>query len=131
MNTYALIDSNNFVSQVIVLPEDQLHRAEEFIAADLGIPGIWLACSVNSWRGKNRDGTPGKAFRKNYPKPGWYYDAATDSFLEPKPTQYPSWILDADGGFWKPPVPRPGVRPTDGNVYKWDEATVSWIQVPR
>jgi hypothetical protein len=131
MNAYALLDGNNVVSKIIVLPEEQLSRAEQFIANDLGLPGTWLACDTNSYRGKRRDGTPGTAFRKNYPFIGSYYDSATDSFWEPKPSEYPSWILDSDGGFWKPPVPPPGVRPAAGNVYKWDEATVSWIQVPR
>lgn len=131
MNNFALVAADGQVERTIVLPDDQLHRAEQFIAQELGLSGTWLACDTNAWRGKNRDGAPGPAFRKNYPTPGYTYDPATDSFVEPKPVEYPSWVLDSDGAYWKPPVPPPSVRPQAGHRYQWDEASVSWAQVPR
>lgn len=131
MNNYALVGADGQVERTIVLPDDQLHRAEQFIEQELGLSGTWLACDTNAWRGKHRDGTPGPAFRKNYPTPGYTYDLATDSFIEPKPAEFASWVLDFDGAFWKPPVPPPSVRPQPNHKYRWDEATVSWIQVSR
>lgn len=131
MNTFAKIDSEGNVVKILVVPNEQSSRGADYLTNDMGLPGPWLACDPNSWRGKRLDGTPGTAFRKNYPSIGSYYDAVTDSFWEPKPSEYPSWILDADGGFWKPPVPRPGISPDAGKKYVWDEATVSWIQVAR
>ncbi len=50
--------------------------------------------------------------------------------LEPKPIEYPSWILDSDGGYWKPPVDKPIGGLNQGMKYQWDESSVSWIQVP-
>lgn len=128
---YANLNDDNVVIQTIVIPDDQDERALDFITLDLGLEGTWLACDANSYRGLRRDGTPGIAFRKNYPEPGYTYDAETDSFWEPKPIQYPSWILDADGGFWKPPVPFPAIPAQSGMKYIWDEATISWIQVSK
>jgi hypothetical protein len=35
---------------------------------------------------------------------------------------YPSWQKNLETFQWESPVP----RPTDGNMYEWDETTVSW-----
>ena len=34
----------------------------------------------------------------------------------------PSWVRDGKGG-WIPPIP----YPEDGDIYTWDEETVSWV----
>jgi hypothetical protein len=45
-------------------------------------------------------------------------------FTTSKPLQpYDSWIWENKR--WNPPYP----MPTDGNIYKWDEQTLQWIQV--
>lgn len=41
------------------------------------------------------------------------------------PSPYPSWILDTDSRVWNPPVP----IPLDEKSYKWDEGTLSWIEM--
>lgn len=130
MKFVALMSPDNTVKNVIVLPEERIADFENSVR-ELGITDTPLLCDLNSYRGKNRDGSSGPVFRKNYPKTGYIYDPVSDAFLEPKPVEYPSWILDADGGFWRPPVPPPGVLPEAGKKYVWDEATVSWIQVAR
>lgn len=38
---------------------------------------------------------------------------------------YPSWTLHESESYWVAPV----VYPTDGKMYDWDEATLSWIEV--
>ena len=38
---------------------------------------------------------------------------------------YPSWAFDEETLFWCPPIP----YPEDGNKYRWDESTVSWVSV--
>ena len=128
MNTVALIDSDNIVQQVIVIPEDQESRYLEYLE-ELGIGGNWLLCDKMAYRGKNRNGKSGPAFRKNFPSKGFTYDPQSDSFIEPKPLTNPSWILDVDGGYWKCPIPRPTVPPNPNMRYQWDEASISWIQV--
>jgi len=36
-----------------------------------------------------------------------------------------SWIFDEDVCFFKPPIP----YPTDMKLYRWDESTVSWVEI--
>ena len=36
-----------------------------------------------------------------------------------------SWIFDEDVCFFKPPIP----YPTDRKLYRWDEPTVSWVEI--
>lgn len=38
---------------------------------------------------------------------------------------YPSWSPDPTRTYWLPPVQ----CPTDGKAYRWDEATLSWVEV--
>lgn len=124
MKIVAIMSQDNTVKNIIVLPEDRIADFENAVL-ELGITDTPILCDTNSYRGKNRDGSPGIAFRKNYPSIGFIYDKATDSFLEPKPTGNPSWVFDSDGGFWKPPVS----RPRDGKKYYWNESIVNWSLV--
>lgn len=108
MAHFAEIDENNIVLRVLVVPDEQEHRAQEYLANELGLGGVWLQCSYNN------------KIRKRYPGPGYSYDRINDVFLEPKP--YEGWILDEEFN-WKPPIP----YPNDGNLYDWDERSKNWI----
>ena len=63
--------------------------------------------------------TPGK----NFAGQGFTYYPEAENFAAPQP--YPSWELNTETYKWEPPVP----RPDDGEAYKWDEETVSWISL--
>jgi hypothetical protein len=65
-----------------------------------------------------------KAIRANYAGIGYTYDQTNDVFYAPQP--YPSWTISAPTWQWQPPVP----YPDDGKIYIWDEATLSWVEVP-
>ena len=87
-------------------------------------PGSWIQTSYNT-RGNvhyGPDGEPdgGVAMRGNYAGIGYTYDVANDVFYAPQP--YPSWILNQTTWLWEPPI----AYPTDGQMYVWDETTVSW-----
>lgn len=41
--------------------------------------------------------------------------------ITPKP--YNSWVFNEDECIYEPPTP----HPVDGNAYRWDEETTSWI----
>ena len=109
MAHFAEIDGANVVLRVLVVGNDQEHRGQVFLANDLGLGGTWVQCSYNA------------TIRKNYPGVGFTYDAVRDAFIPPQP--FPSWLLDEDTCLWVAPAPQPG----DGNLYVWDEATLSWV----
>jgi hypothetical protein len=64
-----------------------------------------------------------KAFRKNYAGIGYTFDPERDAFIPPKP--FPSWVLNEQTCLWDAPV----AIPTDGQRYRWDEPTTSWVEV--
>lgn len=119
MAHFAELDENNVVKRVIVVSNKDTSDANGNEVESIGIAfcqkllgGTWVQTSYNG------------NFRKNYAGIGSTYDAAIDAFVPPKP--YPSWVLNPDTARWEPPVP----MPSDGNMYMWDEATQSWVQVP-
>ena len=65
-------------------------------------------------------GDQSKAFRKNYAFIGGTYDPVRDAFISPK--CFDSWILNEQTCQWEAPVP----YPDDGNIYYWNEETLSW-----
>ena len=123
MAHFAEIDSNNKVVRVLVVGDDQEHRGQDFLANDLGLGGTWIQTSYNTRGGVHTLG--GTPLRKNYAGIGFSYDQQRDAFIPPKPTQYPSWILNENSCLWEPPIP----YPTDGKRYKWDEPSVSWVEI--
>ena len=96
-------------------------------------PGTWIKTSYNTRGGIHYEpnvnppvpsADQSKALRANYAGIGYIYDAVNDVFYTPQP--YPSWTISAPTWQWQPPVP----YPDDGKLYTWDEATLSWVEVP-
>jgi hypothetical protein len=107
MAHFAQIDESNTVVQVLVVPDQQEHRGEEFLASDLGLGGRWVQTSYNH------------RIRKQYAGVGFKYDAEADVFVAPQP--FPSWTLDENHD-WQAPV----AKPEDGLVYFWNEDLLDW-----
>jgi hypothetical protein len=83
MAHFAQISSENKVLRVLVVPNDQEHRGQDFLANDLKLGGTWIKTSYNTLRGKHRlNGTP---FRKNFAGVGYSYDPNRDAFIPPRP----------------------------------------------
>ena len=128
MAHFAKLDENNVVIFVTVgRQEDDGKEAE--LTARTG--DLYKQTSYNTRGGVHYDPTTGepsedqsKAFRFNYAGIGFIYDEARDGFIPPKP--FDSWVLDEATCLWVAPVP----YPEDGKVYRWDEDTVSWVEVP-
>jgi hypothetical protein len=73
MAHFAEIDLNGGnVLRVLVVPDEQEHRGQEYMANDLGFGGIWIQTSYNA------------RIRKNYAGIGFVYDATRDAFIPPK-----------------------------------------------
>ena len=119
MAHYAFLDENNIVTEVIVGKDEGEDGVdwEEHYGAFRG--QTCKRTSYNTHGGVHSSG--GTPFRKNYAGIGYTYDADRDAFIPPKP--FASWLLDENTCLWNAPVP----YPNDGGFYRWDEATLSWI----
>ena len=114
MSHFAKVE-NGTVTQVIVVEQDVLDTGL------FGDPSLWVQTSYNTLGGVHvLGGTP---LRKNYAGVGYTYDSERDAFIPPK--IYNSWILNEETCLWEAPT----TMPTDGKMYSWDEATLSWIEV--
>ena len=105
------------VTQVIVVDNSDILDEQGQESEALGIqfcnsiiPGTWVQTSYNG------------TFRKNFAGLGHTYDASRNAFIAEKPEA--SWVLNEDTCRWEAPTP----YPTDGNEYRWDEATLGWVQ---
>ena len=124
MAHFAELDQDNTVVQVIVVSNDSINNLPfpesepvgiAFCQSLLGAETLWAQTSYNA------------NFRYNYAGIGYTFDPTpvpNGAFIPPKP--YPSWLLNTNTFQWEPPIP----YPTDCGVYKWDEATRSWVPVP-
>lgn len=115
MGHYAKV-SNGIVEEVIVA------EADFFDAFVDSSAGQWLQTSYNTHAGVHSNG--GTPLRKNYAGIGYTYDTTRDAFYAPQP--YPSWTLNDDSCLWEAPT----AMPDDGNTYRWDEQSLTWLQEP-
>ena len=119
MAHFAQLDENNMVTQVIVVHNNELmHEGVEQEAKGVAFCQSLFGSQTN-WKQTSYNGN----MRKNYAGVGFTYDAGRDAFIAPKP--YPSWVLDEATCQWNAPMP----MPQDNKIYRWDEPTVSWIEV--
>jgi len=128
MASFAKIDSNGKVTQVVSVANQVLHDSNGVEQEEIGIQflknlynepdAIWKQTSYNTMHGvHNLGGTP---FRKNYAGIGYTYDSQRDAFIPEKP--YNSWIFNENTCNWDAPV----AYPTDGNMYNWNEENQNW-----
>jgi hypothetical protein len=73
MAHFAEIDPNGgTVLRVLVVPNEEEHRGQDFLANELGLGGVWIQTSYNN------------NIRYNYAGIGFTYDATRDAFIAPK-----------------------------------------------
>lgn len=117
MAHFAQLNENNIVTQVIVVANDEL--LDNGVESE--VKGIAFCQSLfgGNWKQTSYNGN----IRKNYAGIGYTYDAGRDAFIPPKP--FESWVLNEDTCRWNAPTP----MPTDDKLYRWDEPTLSWVEV--
>jgi hypothetical protein len=117
MAYFAKLGTGNIVENVISINNavitdangiEQEKLGVDFINNLYGTNDIWKQTSYN-----NR-------IRKNYAGIGMTYDQQRDAFISPKP--FNSWILNEDTCLWEAPI----AMPEDGNIYYWNELTLTW-----
>lgn len=99
MAHFAEIDQNNKVLRVLVIPDDQENRGNDYLSVDLGLGGTWLKTSYNTFGGVHSLG--GTPLRKNFAAVGFQYNPDLDAFVAPQPD--PSWILNEETCLWEDP----------------------------
>lgn len=90
MAHFAEINDRNEVTRVLVVPNSQEHRGQEFLAQDLNLGGRWIQTSYNG------------NIRKNYAGIGMYYDENRDAFIAPRPTE--EFVLNEETCRWELPL---------------------------
>ena len=129
MANYAKIGLNNKVIEVQSVVNEVLYDSNgieqesigiDFLTKLTGYP-VWVQTSYNTYGNQHLEDKP---LRGNFATIGYTYDSVNDVFYAPQ--QYPSWILNNNTWLWESPIP----YPTDSKVYKWDEATTNWVEIP-
>ena len=110
MAHFAQIDADNIVIQVLVVPDEQEHRGEEFLRDDLQLGGRWIQTSYN-----NR-------IRKQYAGIGYTYNQAADVFVAPQPAP---WFTLNETFDWVCPD---GMNPATGNPFTADELLINELE---
>jgi hypothetical protein len=132
MAHFAKIDSNNVVTDVLVIDQAEINTG------NWGDPASWIQTSYNTYGGiyytpntspRVEDPDQSKALHKNYAFIGaiWLPDGPQGGgFTDAQP--YPSWTLNPFSYAWEAPVPMP--VPNNPPEYVWNESTLSWDIVP-
>ena len=120
MAHFAKLDESNNVLEVHVVHNNELldENGQESEQKGIDFLTSWSG-GYTMWKQTSYNGN----FRKNYAGIGYTYDSVRDAFIPPKP--FNSWILNEDTCLWESPVP----YPNDDGRYRWDEDTVSWVEV--
>ena len=120
MAHFAELDENNIVLRVIVVSNADTSDVNGVEREEIGVAFCRsLFGSSTIWKQTSYNGN----FRKNYAGIGYLYDASRDAFIPPRP--FLSWLLNEQTCLWEAPV----AYPNDGKGYRWDEPTLSWIEV--
>ena len=112
MSHFAKIE-NGIVTQVIVIDQETLNLGH------WGDPASFVQTSYNTHG--NVHATGGTPLHKNYAGIGYTWDGT--GFAPPQP--FASWTKNAETYLWEAPTP----MPTDGKFYRWEESTLSWVEV--
>jgi hypothetical protein len=111
LNDDNIVVDVNVVSNAVLLDSNNIEREElgiQFLVEWSGGHTNWKQTSYNN------------NFRNQYASIGDLYLADVDKFVSPQP--YASWTLDKSQGKWVSPTP----RPSDENVYFWNEDQLAW-----
>ena len=141
MAHFAKLGRGNIVERIEVVSNDIATNEQagiDFLNNLYGTNDIWKQTSYNTHGGKyytlsdelDNLGNPikveatdqSKAFRKNFGAIGYTYFSSKDAFIPPKPTQFPSFILNETTCLWEAPV----AYPDDGEQYNWNETNQTW-----
>ena len=122
MAHFAKINSDNIVTEVIVINNDVIKDSDGTEQESLGVTFCTQIYGIGTYKQTSYNSN----MRKNMATVGSTYDTTRDAFIRPK--IYPSWVLDEATCRWKPPIDHPSdSEAIGGNVlYQWDESFTNW-----
>ena len=123
MASFAKIGLNNKVIEVLSVHNNELKDANGVEQENIGIDFLTKLTGWAIWKQTSYNGN----IRKNFAGIGHTYDEDRDAFISPKPTQYPSWVLNETTCQWEPPIEKPSGE-TPENRYIWNEENQTWDQ---
>ena len=139
MAHFAQLDSNNVVTQVIVVGNDDTSDSNGVEVESIGVAFCQkLLGAETNWKQTSYNGN----MRGNYAGVGYTYMenvstlgvGSTDIFIRPQP--YASWTVGLSTATWYAPIPEPALtdeQRSAGSYYSWDESayqadnTTGWI----
>jgi hypothetical protein len=136
MASFAKLDNNNIVLEVLKISNEVIQNANALENEELGIQFLKsLYGQDTNWKQTSIS----RSFRKNYAGIGYSYDAQKDAFIPPK-TIYKgqicnSWILNENTCIYECPVSFPetynlNLRGPNNELlkdtYTWNEGTLTW-----
>lgn len=149
MAHFAELNENNIVTRVLVVPDSEEHRGEDYLANEIGLGGHWIQTSIN-----NR-------IRGVFAMADMEYLPDVDKFMPLKPETNPSFIFDEEQWKWVHPIAEPEdadwviggtkqpqteefeieidgeikqlirpILPENPKIYAWNEEAVVWDLLP-
>lgn len=115
MAHFAKLDENNIVTEVLVVNNEVLLKADNTESEYKGKTFLNSLFGSATWIQTSYNGN----FRKQFAAVGYKYDSTNDVFISPSP--FASWVLDSNFD-WQSSV----FYPTDGKMYSWNEENQSW-----
>lgn len=97
MAHWAQLNDDNIVTWVTVGSNDEPDEGYNWLVENIG--GRWIKTSYNTIGGIHVLG--GVPFRKNYAKPGYFYNEELDAFIPPMPAQEGEWTLNQETCLWE------------------------------
>jgi len=91
-------------------------KVVKVIVAEQDFFNTFIDDEPGQWIETFKDGSQ----RKNFAAIGFNYDVDRDAFIPEKP--FDSWTLNEETCLWQPPTP----KPTDGQMYRWNETNQTW-----
>ena len=120
MAHFAELDENNVVIRVVVINDSDCLNDNGQESEAVGVAFCQELFGGGTWKQTSYN----KNIRGNFAGVGMIYNETGDYFYVSKPSDFPSFVWDDSTKGWTFPVAEPT---TDRNLYRWDEATVSWV----
>jgi hypothetical protein len=131
MAHFAQLDENNFVTQVIVVSNDDTSDSNGTEVESIGVAFCQkLFGADTNWKQTSYNSN----MRVRYAGIGYSYNAELDAFISPKPHE--SWTLNSETADWQSPLgaaPELTEEEREVSFYRWDEDayqadnTVGWV----